>query len=93
MSKKSITVGEIFGLIGALFVLFWVMGFLIDFSEDPLDAEHVNIVADKTVEIVTPSETNIILRLAPYGIVGVVGIILFIALKDKVMNTRIPLNI
>ena len=92
MAKKSITIGGILGIIGAFALLFWVIGFMADVAEDPSDPKNIEKAAVKMVDEATPPQTNIIVALAPYGIGGVILIILLVRFWDKIMNTKIPLN-
>jgi short subunit fatty acids transporter len=87
--SKTITIGGIFSLIGAIALLFWTIGLMSDVTKDPSNPKNVENVATKMVDESTPPQTNIIISLAPYGIGGVVLIILLILFWDKIMNYRI----
>jgi len=92
MSKKYITIGGILSIIGAFALLFWVIDFSGDLMKNPTDQANIEKAVNKTVDEATPSQTNVIIKLAPYGVGGAVLIILFVLFWDKIMNYRIPLQ-
>jgi len=89
MAKQHITIGSILSLIGALALLFWVMDFSNDLIKNPTDETNIENAVNKTIDIATPPQANIIIKLAPYGIVGAILIIILIIFWDKIMNYRI----
>jgi len=93
MTKKSITIGGILGVIGAFALLFWAISISEDLIKDPTNPKNVENVAEKMVDEATPTEANMIIAFAPYGVGGVILIILFVFFWDKIKNYKIPLNI
>ena len=88
MPKKSITIGGIFSLIGviALYLL------LIQIVADPLNNENAEKVALETIDQATPPQTNIIVALAPYGIIGVILMFIILYFWKKIMSYKIPIS-
>ena len=90
--SKSITIGGILGVIGAIALLFWAISFSNDLTKDPTNPKNIENAANKMVDEATPPQTNIIIQLAPYGLGGAILIILLILFWDKIMNYKIPIG-
>lgn len=89
---KTITIGGILGVIGAIALLFWVISFFSDITKDPANPKNVENAALKMVDEATPPQANIMITLAPYGVGGAILIILLVLFWDKIMNYKIPIS-
>ena len=87
MSRRSITIGEIFSLLGLLAFIILVISIL----ANPLSPDNIEKITTKTVESSIPLYVEVLIALAPYGVIGVILIIIVIIFWDKIMNQKIPI--
>ena len=90
--KKAITIGSILSLIGSIALIFWLLSLSSDIISNPTNPTNVGNVANKTIEEATPPQANIIMALAPYGVIGAILIFIILYFWKKIMDYKIPLN-